>query len=116
TASELIGQPRHILQDRRAQRKLLNRICRDLAAGKVCNVQLVQRGKEGKPYDAELSITPLVDRRHGLTTFVSVHRDVTERNKAEAELDRYRKDLRVMSFELMLAEEKERQRLAEQLH
>ncbi|HEX5000395.1 MAG TPA: PAS domain-containing sensor histidine kinase [Terriglobia bacterium] len=47
---------------------------------------------------------------------MAVARDVSQRRETERQLDQYRKDLRTMSLELMLAEERERQRLAQDLH
>jgi PAS domain S-box-containing protein len=42
--------------------------------------------------------------------------DVTDRKQAERELIKYREDLRTMASELMLAQERERRRLAQDLH
>ena len=49
-------------------------------------------------------------------TYVSIHRDVTERKRAGRQLEQYKRNLQRMSSELMLAEELERQRLAQDLH
>ena len=48
--------------------------------------------------------------------FTGIVRDITARKETEAKLEQYRKYLQVASSELMLAEERERRRLAEDLH
>jgi signal transduction histidine kinase len=50
------------------------------------------------------------------TTYVSIHRDITGRKKTEQMLYEYRKNLKAMVLELTLAEDRERQLLAEDLH
>lgn len=45
-----------------------------------------------------------------------LHEEITGRKRTEQELDHYVKQLRIMASELMLAEARERQRLAQQLH
>jgi PAS domain S-box-containing protein len=78
TAGELIGLPRSVLHGRRMDRKTLNQIRDELSAGNSCRVELVQYRKDGTPYDADLSITLLPDVNGGRTTFVSIHRDITQ--------------------------------------
>jgi PAS domain S-box-containing protein len=115
-ADGLIRCPRWILFGKDTNREDLNRINQKLSKGEACRVEVVNYRKDGTPYDAELSIVPL-SRSNGVkTTFVSIHRDITERKKAEQQLEQYKKSLQRMSSELMLAEEAERQRLAEDLH
>jgi PAS domain S-box-containing protein len=113
-AEELISQPQSILQGKRTQSKL-SRAQRELAAGRQSRVKLVQYRNDGRPYEAELTISPL-PHPGGLTTFVSVQRDVTAQKRTEETLDKYRKNLKIIASEVMLAEERERQRLAEELH
>jgi PAS domain S-box-containing protein len=48
--------------------------------------------------------------------FVAVVEDITRRKEAEARIQAYQKRLRALAAELTLAEEKERRRIAEELH
>jgi PAS domain S-box-containing protein len=80
TAGELIGRQRSILNGSGTDRQTLSRIRLELAAGKSSQAELVQYRKDGTPYYAELSITPL--KREG-QHFVSIHRDITGRKIAE---------------------------------
>jgi signal transduction histidine kinase len=92
--------------------EIMDQICADLGAGLSTRAQIVQHRKDGTPYDAEVSVTPIRRHRGGLVTFVAIHRDMTARKQ----LHKYQKDLRSMALELAFAEEQERQRLAENLH
>ena len=116
SAEELIGQPRQILFGSEAKPGVLKQIRERLSAGKFYQGEFVSYRKEGTPYDAEVFIVPLPDSIHRSMTFVSIHRDVTTRKKTEVQLEEYKKNLQRMSSELMLAEERERQRLSQDLH
>jgi PAS domain S-box-containing protein len=114
--SELVGKMRSMLHGRRTDSKTVDRIRRELFGGKSSRAELIQYRKNNEPYVAELSITPVPNQEAGRITFVSVHRDITERKRAEQELEQYRMDLRTITRELIRAEERERRRLAEDLH
>lgn len=86
TVEELVGQTPRVLQGKQTDRRTLERLKRELAAGRSFFGELVNYRKDGTPYDAELYITPLFDSEGRRTNFVSVHRDVTERNRAEKTL------------------------------
>jgi PAS domain S-box-containing protein len=68
--------------------------------------------KDGSRFPIDLAVSEIPH----LDLFTGIIRDITARKQTEQELDQYRKDLRTMSSELMLAEQRERQRLAEDLH
>src|SRR5262249_1367181 len=68
--------------------------------------------KDGSRFPIDLAVSEIPH----LGLFTGIIRDITARKQTEQELDQYRKDLRTMSSELMLAEQRERQRLAEDLH
>jgi PAS domain S-box-containing protein len=116
TAEELVGQPRRLLLGSETNRDVLKRICQKLSAGESCQTELVNYRKDGTAYEAELFIVPLPNSTGRSMTYVSIHRDVTERKRAGRQLEQYKRNLQRMSSELMLAEELERQRLAQDLH
>ncbi len=86
SVDELIGRSPRILQGEETAREARETIRRELAAGRGCRVELVNYRKDGSRYDAELSIAPLHDAHAGTTSFVAIQRDVTERNRAAADL------------------------------
>jgi len=63
-----------------------------------------------------VSIDIALSKMEQLGLFTGIIRDITERKESEENLEQYRKNLQVMSSELMLTEERERQRLAEDIH
>lgn len=83
-AHELVGKSPRILQGDGSDRETLDRIKKELSAGSSCRAELVNYRKDGSPYNGELFITPLVDAGGRRTNFVSIHRDVTERKRADA--------------------------------
>lgn len=85
-AEELLGETPRILQGKDTSRESLNYIKQELTANRSCSVELVNYRKDGSTYDADLFITALSDQQGHRTNFISVHRDITERKKAEAVL------------------------------
>jgi PAS domain S-box-containing protein len=67
-------------------------------------------------FEADVSVAPVRDHLGRVTTLRWMIRDVSERRRAEQELDAYQRRLESMSAELALAEERERRRLAAALH
>jgi len=59
---------------------------------------------------------PLRDKNGTLTSWVCVVRDITEQRQTEAKLDLTRRKLRALAAELTVVEERERRKIAAQLH
>jgi PAS domain S-box-containing protein len=83
---------------------------------KVFYLETVATRKDGTQFNMEWQITPLRDERGKVTHFVSVQRDITERKKTEEQFHAYQEQLRLLASELLLAEERERRRIAMDLH
>jgi PAS domain S-box-containing protein len=83
---------------------------------KAFNLETVATRKDGTQFNMEWQITPLRDERGKVTHFVSVQRDITERKKTEEQFRAYQEQLRLLASELLLAEERERRRIAMDLH
>jgi signal transduction histidine kinase len=74
--------------------------------------EVTARRKDGSTLPVDLAVSEIKD----LGLFTGIIRDISVRKQTEQELDHYRKDLQTMSTELMLAEERERHQLAQDLH
>jgi PAS domain S-box-containing protein len=83
---------------------------------KVFYLETVASRKNGTKFNMEWQITPLRDEKGKVTHFVSVQRDITERKKIEEQFHAYQEQLRLLASELQLAEERERRRIAMDLH
>jgi PAS domain S-box-containing protein len=74
--------------------------------------EIVALRKDRSTFPVELAMSEI----EHLGLFTGIIRDISARKQTEQELDHYRKNLRALASELMLAEERERERLAEDLH
>jgi PAS domain S-box-containing protein len=83
SAEELVGRTPRLLQGPATDRAVIARMRADLAAGRHCQVELVNYRKDGTAYPAELFTTPMFDSEGNHTHYVSIHRDITERKQAE---------------------------------
>jgi PAS domain S-box-containing protein len=83
---------------------------------KAFYLETVATRKDGTQFNMEWQITPLRDEGGKVTHFVSVQRDITERKKTEEQFHAYQEQLRLLASELLLAEERERRRIAMDLH
>jgi len=72
--------------------------------------------KDGGECPAELSTAILKDASGNPRGFIAITKEITERKQAEARSLVYRKKLRSLSSQLSLAEERERRRIALQVH
>lgn len=66
--------------------------------------------------DLDIRIHPVTDRRGKVRQIAVFSRDITERKRSERKLVDYQKRLRELTSQLTLAEEKERRRIATDIH
>jgi two-component system, LuxR family, sensor kinase FixL len=85
-ADELIGKTPRMLQGQQSDCATLDRLKRELSDGRSFLGELVNYRKDGRPYDAELFITPLFDAVGRRTNFVSIHRDISEHKELQRQI------------------------------
>ena len=69
-----------------------------------------------KGRDLDIRIHPVTDTRGEVKQIAVFSRDITQRKQSERKLVDYQKQLRVLTSQLTLAEEKERRRIATDIH
>jgi sigma-B regulation protein RsbU (phosphoserine phosphatase) len=87
---EVLGQTPRVLKSGHYGPDHYRDLWKTILAGKVYRSTNINRRKNGEEYYSEQTITPMVDSRGGLTHFVSVVKDVTERiaqQKREIEME-----------------------------
>jgi len=80
---ELLGRSMQMLQGAGTDPEALREIERALDAGESCEVTLRNYRKNGEAFWNELILSPVRDRGGGITHYVGVQTDVTERLRAE---------------------------------
>jgi len=87
-ANELIGKTPRIFQGPATDGAVLEQLRQDLLSRGTGLVELVNYRKDGTAYDVEILVTPLFDASGNRTNFVSIQRDITERNRVVEALRR----------------------------
>jgi PAS domain S-box-containing protein len=125
-AVKILGYPRKELLGSKIQ-KFLQTGDEAEARGKEIQKVLMKKGfvtgydhrwlrRDGITVDLEISLALLKDRKGKLSGSVLSFRDVTERKKAEQKLITSQEQLRSLASQLTLTEERERRRIATDLH
>ena len=84
---EVLGQTPRLLQGKRTERAELDRIRAALQLSQPVRAELINYKKNGELFWLELEIVPVDYFSRGLTHWVSVARDITERKAAEDEIE-----------------------------
>jgi PAS domain S-box-containing protein len=79
-------------------------------------VEYIGLKKDGTEFPVELSVAVLKDKEGNSTGFVGITRDITGRKLVEKRLETYRARLRSLASELSKTEQRERRRIATELH
>ena len=85
--NEVMGQSPRLLQGQRTQRVELDRIRKALQQAQPVRAELINYKKNGDQFWLELDIVPVDYFSRGLTHWVAVARDITERKAAEDEIE-----------------------------
>ena len=77
TADDLLGKQSSLLGERAVTEQVLQSIGSALVKGEVWQGEMTGRRKDGRTYDATLTVAPVHDDEGRLTGYVSSHRDIT---------------------------------------
>jgi PAS domain S-box-containing protein len=116
---EILGKPSYLLvvqQHRENQKRKLKAFAK--AGTSLSTENKINEGKglrkDGREFDVEFSYYIL--DIHGERIATAMIRDISERKEADKKLTNYQKQLRSLTSQITLTEEKERRRFAEFLH
>ncbi len=79
---EVLGRNPRVLQSGRHDRTFYQRMWRAVASGETWHGEFVDRRKDGRPYDAESTISQIRDAEGRAIGYVGVQRDISERKRA----------------------------------
>jgi PAS domain S-box-containing protein len=93
TQAEALGQNPRVLKSGEHPPEFYREMWATLLRGDAWHGELVNRRKDGSVYHEEMTITPVRAGGAEITHFVAIKQDITERKRAQAELQRTAQDL-----------------------
>ena len=90
---ELLGQNMRIVQSGMTPRSTFSEMWANLQAGRIWSGQLINRRKNGEIYYEYAIIAPIRQPEGGITHYLAVKQDITEKKRINEELDRHRHHL-----------------------
>lgn len=77
TREEVLGRSPHFLSSGRHDEAFYQRMWKTITSGKVWSGRLINKKKDGTPFEEEAAITPIKDESGEIVNYVAVKRDVT---------------------------------------
>jgi PAS domain S-box-containing protein len=93
TREEVIGNTLALLHRSKAEQFILDDSRARLSKGEAVSRETTNYRKDGREFISEWHITPIRNQQGNITHLVSIQRDITERRRAEAELQQQREAL-----------------------
>lgn len=120
---EVLGRDPRILQSGKTARETYEGLWSALAAGRTWHGEFINRRKDGSEYVESAIVAPIFQADRRKSHYLAIKQDITENKRLAAELDRHRchleelvQQLRQLAVDTTLAEERERQAIARDLH
>jgi diguanylate cyclase (GGDEF)-like protein/PAS domain S-box-containing protein len=86
SAGEVLGRNPRLLNSGRQDKDFYSRMWAAITSGKIWHGEIVNRRKDGSCYTEEMTITPVGLEGSGVTHFVAIKQDITQRKQAEEAL------------------------------
>ncbi len=87
TREEAIGQNPRILKSGKHDQAFYERMWQTILSGHVWKGEVVNRRKDGSLYTEEMTIAPVWDGKGGITHFVAIKQDISERKRFQQQLE-----------------------------
>src|SRR5207247_1421831 len=104
TAQDVVGQNPRILKGGKQGEAFFRNLWQTISSGRVWSGELTNRRKDGSHYAEEMTITPVRNAEGAIARYIAIKQDVTERKRAEAELEALHKQLVDASRQAGMAE------------
>ena len=101
TAEEMIGANPRILKSGEHDPAFYRQMWETIKSGQVWRGDVVNKRKDGSLYAEEMMITPVRNDGHEITHFIAIKQDVTERKRAQEQLQQLNADLARSQLELL---------------
>ncbi len=117
TREECIGKtPGELFIDEQDVPKFIEYLKAAALGKEVTAKEYLSKRKDGTRFPVSVNLSLRKDSEDNPYQIIAVHRDITERKRAEKKLLDYQAQLKTLASELFLAEERERRRLSAGIH
>lgn len=125
---EMLGRnPSDLVKSGKQDQEFYQHMWQTILSGQEWRGELVNRRKDGTLYDEAIAIAPVLGSDGAIQHFVTIKQDITERKRTEQQIremaagleeqvDLRTRQLRRVSAQLTMTEERERRLLAQELH
>jgi PAS domain S-box-containing protein len=103
SSEEVIGQNPRILKSDQLPTEAYGELWTTIIAGKVWRGEFLNRKKNGECYWESASISPFINDQGVITHFIAVKEDISERKRAEKEIELLNTELASHAIELEMA-------------
>jgi PAS domain S-box-containing protein len=100
SAQELIGQTPRLLKSGKQDDSFYKELWETILAGKIWHNTIINQRKDGALYHDDMTIAPIRDPNGTITHFVAVEQDITELQRALAQLTSKNQELALMTQQL----------------
>jgi PAS domain S-box-containing protein len=104
TTQEAVGQNPRILKGGKQDEAFYRKLWQTISSGQVWSGEMTNRRKDGSLYAEEMTITPLRNADGRIVRYIAIKQDISERKRAQAELENLHKQLVDTSRQAGMAE------------